>query len=379
MKIVYWLLLGALFGVWSCSNHSDTGAGDENPAVADSLGVESDPDNYFIKKYTGVINGNLAIEAILINWGDGYLSGRYWRQGKKDFFELSGELRNDGGYEISEYLNDKETGMFSGNLSNYDTLAGAWSNAEETKRFPFELYASPPSVEQDNWSGNWHLNGVWDGGRLLIGNVTKDAFDFALVVVRGSHNGAIDGQAAIQGDRAIFNKADFMDEPCVLKFTNRDSFIQVDQSSSNFACGFGARAYADGQYERRKRHIAPTLKVGSGDDDVFPTQALHDEFKELAGDAFYELFAFNMELVQSTTDKSGRTVVTGYVQGLFNSNEAIIIFDRQNHIWAATLDYDETDSENFVRYFTNDPDSKRKMPADIENWREGFKTLRVIL
>lgn len=382
MKIAHWLLLCVLSFVWACKNDSSSSGldnGIENNLLSDSSAVSESPDPYFIKKYAGNIGGNLLIEMVLVNWGDGYLSGRYWYQGKKGVLELSGEVKEDNSFEIYESAQGKETGLFAGALTDPLMLTGTWSNPTKTKNLTFELHSLTTEATLPNWNGNWHLNAVWDDGRLLIGNVTKDSFDFAISIVRGSHTGTIEGQAALKGTRAFYKKKEFEDEPCVLEFIHQDSFVHVEQSSSNFACGFGARAYATGKYERKNRRETATLKVGTNDDAVFPTQALHDAFKKMVGDTYYEIFAFNMQAIQSTRDMSGKTVVTGYIPGLFGSNEAIIIFDQQGSFWAATLDYDEVNTETLVRYFTNDPSAKRRMPVDIENWREGFKDLRVVL
>ena len=86
-----------------------------------------------------------------------------------------------------------------------------------------------------------------------------------------------------------------------------------------------------------------------------------------------------MQAIQKVTGKSGKIVVTGFVPGLVGTNEAIIIFDQQGKMWAATIEYDELNTETFVRYFTNDPLPGKKMPAEVEIWREGFRDLRLVL
>ncbi len=344
----------------------------------DSVVEITTPDPYFLKKYSGQID-KYAVEMVLVNWGDGFLSGRYWYTSKNKPIELSGELKSeDNSYEIVEFSNGKEGAKFVGSLANIDTLTGTWTSKDGKRNFPFSLIYSSPAESVSGWKGNWHLNQVWDNGYLLIGNVTKDSFDFALSVVRSSHVGTLEGHASHQGSKALFKQKTYEDKPCELRFERFDDYILVEQPSSNLACGFGARAYAAGRFEQKKYLHKSTLTVGTSDGDTFFTQDTHDEFRRLVGDQNYELFAFNMEVKERSTNPKGQTVVQGAVPGLFTTNEAIIIYDASNKIWAATLDFKEGTDEPFVHVFTNDPSSKGKIHSDIESWREGFKAYKIV-
>lgn len=345
----------------------------------DSIEVVTTPDPYFLKKYVGTIDGKLNVEMVLINWGDGFLSGRYWYTSKNKPIELSGELKpNDNSFEIVEFVNGKEGAKFIGGFHSPDSLSGSWASKDGNRTLPFSLGHLPSATDEANWTGNWHLNQVWDSGWLMIGNVTLDSFDFALTVVRGSHVGTLEGRAARKGSKAIFKQKTFEDEPCDLSFRQMGDHVLIEQVSSNLACGFGARAHAAGRFEKNKLIRKTMLTVGTEDDDVFLSQATHDEFRRLVGDKQYELFAFNMQVKERTTNQQGQTVITGAVPGLFTTNEAVIIYDASNKIWAATLDFKEGNDEPFLHHFTNDPASKNKLHPDIEAWRERFKTYKVV-
>ena len=382
MKKTPWLLsLPLLLGLASCNS-------DPAPAITvtppppselpDSIELEEAPQAYFLKKYEGTLNGAIRIEMVLVNWGDGFLSGRYWYKDKGKPIELTGELTDDTNFQIVEFSKNKETGAFAGTLADPSWLTGVWTNPSKTKNFTFDLSETPPPANVAAWAGNWHLNEIWDNGTLMIGNLSQDSFDFALTIVRSSHTGSIEGRAAISGNKARFNRKEFEDQPCVLVFELKDDLIEIEQPSTNFDCGFGARAYASGNYDRKNLIKKATLGVGTGEDAVFPSQVLHDTFKSLAGDEMYELFAFNMQEKEIEKKANGLTVVTGAIPGLFRTNDAVIVFDKKGVIWAATLDVDETTNESLVRYFTNDAASKRKLPPEIQSWREGFKDYRLI-
>ncbi len=373
------ICLLALASLWLAGCKNDPPQPIEPPPLPplDSVEVVNTPDPYFLKKYKGNIDGKYDIEMVLVNWGDGFLSGRYWYATKNKPLELSGELKEDKSYEIAEFMDGKVGAKFMGDLKNTDTLTGNWASADGKRNRPFTLVSSPSANDEGKWTGNWHLNQVWDGGWLMIGNVTADAFDFALSVVRGSHVGTLDGKAQRTGDKAIFKQKTYEEKPCELHFTNMGDHVLIDQVSDNLACGFGARAHAAGRFEKVKLIRKSLLSVGNREDDVFPSQALHDDFRRLVGDAMYETFAFNMQVKERSTNKLGQTVVTGAVPGLFTTNEAIIIFDQQGKIWATTLDFKEGSEEPYLHSFTNDAASKGKLHPDVEAWRERFKPYRV--
>jgi len=381
MKRILYLLALSTFWLAGCKNDPPAATVIEPATLPplDSVEEVTTPDLYFLKKYVGKIDGKLDVEMVLVNWGDGFLSGRYWYTSKNKPIELSGELQpNDNSFEIVEFSNGVEGAKFVGAFHSPDSLTGTWTSKDGKRTLPFYLSYSPSAYDEANWSGNWHLNQVWDNGWLMFGNVTSDSLDFALTVVRGSHVGTLEGRAARRGSKAIFKQKTFEDEPCELLFECFNEYVLVEQSSSNLACGFGARAYAAGRFERKKLLRKTALTVGNGDGDTFFTQETHDEFRRLVGDKSYELFAFNMEVRERTTNQKGQTVVTGAVPGLYTTNEAIIVYDQSNKIWAATLDFEEGKEEPFVRHYTNDLASKTKMLPDIESWREGFKAYKVV-
>jgi hypothetical protein len=373
------ICLLALAYLWLAGCKNDPPQPIEPPPLPplDSVEVVETPDPYFLKKYKGNIDGKYDIEMVLVNWGDGFLSGRYWYATKNKPIELSGELKESNSYEIAEFVDGKVGAKFMGDLKNTDTLTGNWASADGKRNLPFTLFSAPSANDEGNWTGNWHLNQVWDGGWLMIGNVTADAFDFALSVVRGSHVGTLEGMAQRSGDKAIFKQKTYEEKPCELNFTNMGDHVLIDQVSDNLACGFGARAHAAGRFEKKKLIRKSLLSVGNGQEDVFPSQALHDDFRRLVGDAMYEIFAFNMQAKERSTNKLGQTVITGAVPGLFTTNEAIIIFDQEGKIWATTLDFKEGSEEPHLRSFTNDAASKGKLHPDVEAWRERFKSYRV--
>ncbi|MCC6723682.1 MAG: hypothetical protein IT258_04180 [Saprospiraceae bacterium] len=381
MKRILCLLAFAYFWLAGCQNDPPAPPAEPAPLPPlDSVEVVETPDPYYLKKYVGKLGDKLDVELVLVNWGDGFISGRYQYTGLKKPIELSGDFKLGDGRSvaISEFENGKEGAKMTGVINAQDSLKLTWKSKDGKQILPLNAVYAPTETDSIGWTGNWHLNQVWDGGWLMVGNVTEDAFDFALSVVRGSHVGTLEGQAKRKGNEAIYKQVTYEEKPCELHFKNMGDHVLIDQASDNLACGFGARAHASGRFDKKKLIRKSVLAVGNGTDDVFPTQALHDEFRRLVGDKNYELFAFNMQVKERTTNKMGQTVVTGAVPGLFTTNEAIIIYDQSGKIWATTLDFKEGSDEPHLHNFTTVAGEKQKLHPDIETWRERFKNYKIV-
>ena len=342
----------------------------------DTTSISTIPINQqtFIKVYTGTIGDEKTIQMRLINWGDGTYSGFYQYTDIGKDLELFGDAQNSAGFILEEYVGDDQTGLFVGRFESASKIKGVWQNAKGSVKLPFEL-EEEVNTYKGKWTGNWHLNGTWDGGILIIGNESASQFDFGLSFVRSGHIGSIEGTAKINGDKAQFKTIIFEgeEEPCDIRFDWQTDHIVLNQKSSTIACGFGFRAIASGKYEQKEVEQKASLNFGSAE-DVFLNQADHDAFKQLVGDDFYDLFAFNMQgygtYALAPKDPSGIRAVAGAVNGMFGSNEAIIMHDKMGHFWAATIDVEDYENPKLL-YFTNTKD-KKQLPQTINNWREAF-------
>lgn len=333
-------------------------------------------DKPFLQSYEGTINGKIPIQMRVVNWGGDEVSGSYFykKVGKK--LALAGEFTSATTFKMEEYANDSHTGTFIGTFAGVNKITGTWSDVKGTKKLPFQLTAIKTAADNSGWTGTWYLNDVWDGGTLLINNVRKDSFDFAINVFRSGHLGEIEGTAVRTGNTAKFLQKVIdseENEKCGINFILKAGKVEIEQASSGWACGFGMRAHASGTFDNKK--IAQKAKLAYGTDEVFANKAAHDGFLALVGQKAYELFAYNLQSYEKQEQEAGdgfkATAVVGAAVGLYMSNEAIILYDAKGKYWAATLDF-EGETKGLVRYFTNDDKNKKKLPATIEKWRERF-------
>ena len=244
--------------------------------------------------------------------------------------------------------------------------------------FPVRLKAIENTAQNKEWTGAWFMNGIWDGGTLIIGNESEESFEFALSFTRSGHVGILDGVAKKENehsasyDHIVFNDEE---EACKLNFKFHKEYIDLEQLSSNMACGFGFRAFAGGKYENDYKDLKATLSH-SGEDSVFTNKPEHDAFLQLVGQDFYDLFAFNMqgfgEYEKDIKDQFNARAIAGAAVGFYGSNEAIIMYDKKQNFWAATIEWDEMADDPNIHYFTNNEQYKSSLPFTIQNWKDSF-------
>ncbi len=380
---------------FSCGTDSTTNKPEESkstalaPAIKDFAGGEKamSPQDPFVKRYKGILGKEVALEMQLTNWGDGFLAGYYWLDKEALPMDIHGEMQlNETVTLETSSKGEKMDGKFVFSFTDLKEISGLWSDQANPQGLAFQLKEVPLKAN-DKWSGQWHLNGIWEGGTLLIGDLRDTAFHFALSFVRNGHVGEIDGEALLVTDTtAIFNQVlDYFEgdeEVCLMNFTLRKNQIEIFQKSDNFACGFGMRAYASGYYDNQLIKEDPTLSFG--DQGIFVDAAQHDEFKSWIGEKMYHEIAFNMHAVEqldlhSEEEKLKGKLSKGLVMGMLTSYEAIILHDGKSAFWTATIAF--LDGENntpVIRYFTNQADWKKKLPKAFDEWRAAFSEYKVI-
>ena len=362
-----------------------------SPQQSTHEGIPIAPTDAFIKKYNGIIGDKFPIELVLINWSNGNLGGYYFytdqiktdKKGKKQpqKIELSGELNLNETFTIDEFVGDDFTGKFTGSLSELSTIKGNWSNADSSKSMSYTL-TEIFQEDKTGWTGAWYRNETQSPGILILGNVTDKTVDFGLEIFNGGHSGLLEGTANLNGGIATFKNTIFDDvETCFLVFQKHDNLVLIDQKSTNWACGFGMRAHANGKYEN---HFSPKeAELAYGEENsIFLDKAQRDLFKKLVGDR-YEDFAFNMQdlssFPKSQKDNFEATAFAGNVIGLASTNEAIIMQNGKGLFWAGVIIYDEITDQFQVKYFTNDNKRKKDIPQTIEDWRDSFSEYEVVL
>lgn len=358
----------------ACKSDSGHQVKDQNNIQGDSSNTELPIiglQDQFAKEYQGLIDGQYPIRMFLFNNGEGVVSGWYVYTKYNRRIFLEGTIDLDESVTLNE-TTENGNATFKGNWTDLQKIYGIWTNKEKNKQLDFEVKEVELSEKQLEWTGAWYLNDPWDGGQLLIANVTDDSLEFNLSIYRSGHIGEIAEKALIKGNKAVF-KAILFDsekEPCNLVFILKGDSIIVEQNSSPWACGFGMRAYAGGTYDNRSIEIKPEISFGA-EDDFFKSQVELDNFKALVGAHAYKQFAFNMQFSDLKKEAEGDTlqIVEGQVYGTGNSYRCIIARNLDGDYYAATADH--TDYENpRIRYFSTkqNPDSLVILP--IQTWLE---------
>lgn len=373
------LLLPALFIIPAAAAAP---APDKAAPVQVAAATTQSPATNGLVPLTGAINGNLPIHMSVKIESGGKLTGSYYYDKYKMTIKLTG---NVSGKIVNMYEYDakgKETGHFEGWWIAGTGFAGVWSNPDGTRQLPVEALTAtaaksvkvPAAAE---WNGEWYMasKSPFYGGYATFSNVKSDKLTFSVDAFDGGHSGQLYEESAVVRKRmAVYKEED----GSVVFFYLLNGQLYVTSPSPVYSAG--ANVTYTGEYARGPyKEAVYTLK----DTGVFKTAADDKAFRTVVGDD-YDLFLYSMQLLDKPKDLDGlgASVISGGVRGLFTLTEAIIMYDKQGHYWAAVLDTDEENSlEEFdiaiVRFYTNVPNTT-ELPKTIAKWTEAFPDYEVV-
>lgn len=217
-------------------------------------------------------------------------------------------------------------------------------------------------------AGQWTRVGdvPYERAVLSIDSVTATGFAFELSATNGAQPGEIDGTAAKRGATAAFIDDD---TKCEVRFGRLGARLVVSTSPACASMGGMAVTFA-GEFAKGEVKSRTVTLTERG---VLTRNVSEQDFRALVGDA-YDAFTSSFQMVSGEKDADGlgAKVASGAVRGLFTVAEAIVMSRPDGKIYAAVID------DTVVKYFSNDPDFKNKLPKTIDAWREKFADLKVI-
>jgi hypothetical protein len=218
--------------------------------------------------------------------------------------------------------------------------------------------------QQSNWEGTWTFASRYSPATLKIKKLSASKFKFTIEAISGTHDGEISGIATVKGNRASFSDGNKKkDENCRLIFTKKTNSILVDEencsSYGGVGVGFGL------EYSKGKGKLIEQSFVAI---EVFPNAEIDRKFKTLVGSKDYESFLNSFQMAGEDEDKDnlGAKVFSGCVRGICPYNAAIIMFDKNENLWAAVIEAGENKST--IKYYSNVGEWADKMPKTIEEW-----------
>ena len=228
----------------------------------------------------------------------------------------------------------------------------------------------PTGADAPLWWGKWVFNPARTaGGTLFIREVGTRGFLFDLSVYNGSHLGQITAYARILStDVAYCRVTNGPGEPGgELIFRRRYGHgartIEIEEATRCSYYG-GMRAHFSGSFVKE---IEPWFD--------------HGFLNELELARLYSLVGEHIETMRDCTADVGEgesleeepvNVVWGGVAGLYTEMESIVMFNHVGKMWTAHIDGD------VVRYFTNVPEDRARLPVTIEKWRANFLQKEVL-
>ncbi len=233
----------------------------------------------------------------------------------------------------------------------------------------FCVYSAAAIAAGTPWNGTWrraHQKALSPNGVLTF-TTKKQITTFVLDANNGANIGQIEGVLTIESETS----ARFQDQnvpECRLRFTKSAEGIQVEDV--DFGCykaGFGGHNVTfDGEFKNRLPKPPQNLfEMG-----VLPNAETDQKFKTLVG-KHYDAFFQNLE--QWGDESMGqKTIISGGISGVYVYMRAILMYDGNGNIWAATSDVNAKRDRDTIYYYTNVAADKNRLPDEIQKWDERF-------
>lgn len=209
------------------------------------------------------------------------IRGRYQYAGKTAYMDVKVNLFGHTVLQLTESFEGKETGEFYLELDDHGDWSGKWigngkaldaklivTSGDVSELAPYDLQqyqAKCNSAITGSYASEFYwvndfqydeenpaLEVGFNGGVVTIKEVGKDKIEFSFGLTCGpTYHGAYLSGTATKTDPNVYTyKQSPMDdgEICHVTFTFREKSVHLSQESGNMECGFGARAYADGDF-----------------------------------------------------------------------------------------------------------------------------------
>ncbi len=239
-------------------------------------------------------------------------------------------------------------------------------------------------LEESNspWNGVWTSKDQtrFDGQSLRIGSTTEKQFTFVIDSWSGSHDGGYEGIAKItSSSTATYIDEDLFDERisgCTITFeldpeAGRISTVVGGNDKNNWCNqNGGVGVYTGGAtyLKGSQKKDFPLLNFFDTDDKTtFP------EFKKIIG-SYEKAFEDKIQLVyvdDATSTGFSIRKYTAMIRGL-GLSKMLVVVAKNNQIWAIVDDDSDYPKTSIVRYFTNVPEYKNKLPLFIKDWIDGL-------
>ncbi|WP_426271251.1 hypothetical protein ACN9MB_07035 [Dyella kyungheensis] len=239
-------------------------------------------------------------------------------------------------------------------------LESAFKAALSTQLADLAPYQGPSSpVWWGTWKGRQSRTGF---STLVISEVGPEGFLFRITTLNGSHMGDVTAYARLVGRNLAYARIDSMGDDFgeirLKRLFDGDRIIMEVTETRSCLNYRGMRANFGGKYELDAESLTASGAV---------TELQLVRLYNVVG-SFMELFRDRLvgQHVERIFNPVASTAISGGVAGLYTIMEAIVVYGDSGELWAAALD------DGTVRYFTNQPRWRDKLPAPIEKWRAGF-------
>jgi hypothetical protein len=176
------------------------------------------------KIFQGSINNKLPI-LMTIDFVDNKLKGTYYYMSKKIDIEIKGTIDSNN-IMIEEFSGNTKTGVFLGQLNEYNVINGQWTSPDGKKSFPFFIEEVGNNLKGNEISGQYDLGDTATIYVLLIDN-NKIKFQGSAIWIGQTkdnvHTGEVAGITDLKDGKTVYDDG----EGNILTITFKNGILDV--------------------------------------------------------------------------------------------------------------------------------------------------------
>ena len=224
------------------------------------------------------------------------------------------------------------------------------------------------AVQPFNWDATWQLipPGPSTSATVVTKQVDATRISVAITAGEGANSGDLDGVATLKDGKALY-----AEDECTLSFTPINGVLDISQVEAGGYCSAGMGVYYTGRFVASQQPL--TLEYDMLSLGLAQTPEENQALRTLLKDDYQKLVELSGSLMtaEPSTDVPDSQVVEMWMRGL--GGTGIVMRSSDARFWVLLQTYDAQGHAR-LRYYTNAPQWKSRLPDALQAWNERMKS-----
>lgn len=236
------------------------------------------------------------------------------------------------------------------------------------RQYVMRLAELEHAVQPFSWDATWQLipPGTSTSATVITKQLDATHIRFGITAGEGANSGDLDGVATLKDGNALY-----AEDECTLSFTPINGVLDISQVEAGGYCSAGMGVYYTGRFVASQQPL--TLDYDMLSLGLARTPKENQALRTLLKDDYQKLVELSGSLMtaEPSTDVPGSQVMEMWMRGL--GGTGIVMRSTEARFWILLQVYDAKGQAR-LRYYTNAPQWKSRLPDALQAWNERMKS-----